>query len=615
MKTTLCGARRISLRRCLALTVFLLGVVGGLHASSAGPPRIGGLGQNASGQMTLQIVPAGVTGERLDVFATASLTSGVWQVVGPYLSPSGQTQLLWSDPADGSLDVRPRCRFYRIGRADVDLNGNGIPDDREAWTGVLDLPKGSRAQWSKAGLSGTPTNFTTVLSVKTYGAKGNGTNDDTSAVSTTISKAPAGSVVYFPAGTYRLTKRIYPKSNMILRGDGAALTSLVFEGGGTVDRCIGIACWDSDQPTNYVAVTGGMTMDSTNLTVSSVSGFAVGDIIEVEEDNDPAWGFTDSWQLRLPGQMDQITAVDTGNKRLVLSRPLRHTFTAARNPRLRKLVTLTNVGIENLFIRRKDAVDGYTFDMKYAVRCWIRNVESYMTYKAHIWMEHAYECEVRECFFHDAFVFGGGGQGYGVCCGKRTGDCLIENNIFYHLRHSMIVGIGANGNVFGYNTSSARALDPDSGTPQADLSVHGNYVFMNLFEGNVLEDADVPDWYWPAGPGNTLFRNRISNSGTAIDVGSNDQNFIGNVLTSGTITFAKSLQGVVCYGNVVQGNVVNVAWPDNTAGVLPDSFYHCVPPAFIVNAVGVSWPPIGPEEAMDAETPSVLRYQSGAYVP
>ena len=595
--------------------VLALGVVSGLMASTAGVPRIGGLSRGGTGRMTLQILPSGDTGEVIDVFATESLTSGAWRVMGAYLRASGQSQMFWSEPADEPVEDRPSSRFFRIGRADIDLNENGIPDAREALTSVCNLPVESRARWARAGLAGTTTNFTTVLNVKNYGAKGNGTNDDYSAINTTVSKAPAGSVVYLPAGTYRLTQPIYLKSNMILRGAGSALTSLIFEGSGTAECCIGIVHWDSDQPTNYVTVAGGMTLGSTEVTVSSVSGFLPGDIIEIEEDNDPAWGWNDSWQLRLPGQINRVTAVNTSGKRLTLDRQLRHTFTAARNPRLRHLVTYANVGIENLFVRRKDAIAGYTIEMKHAVRCWVRNVESYMTYKAHVWMERAFECDLRQNYFHDAFVFGDGGQGYGVCCGKRTSDCLIEDNVFYHLRHSMIVGIGANGNVYGYNYSSARALDPVYGTPQADISVHGNYVFMNLFEGNVAEKADVPDWYWPAGPGNTLFRNRISNSGTAIQVGSDSQNFLGNVLTDGTITLTKSLQGVVDYDNVKDGDMKKAALLSISSGVLPDSLYHCVPPSFILNANGVSWPPIGPGLSLDSATPAKVRYTSGAYVP
>ncbi len=599
----------------MLLACWVLLAANGPAALIEEPAVIRGLQRGADGRMTLKIVPAGVAGEFIDVFMSDRLVAPDWRLAGAYLRPSGKQEFVWPEPAAAPDQAAARTRFFRIGRADIDLNENGIADAREALTHVHDLPLLSRARWARAGLGGTsPTNFTTVRNVKDSGAKGNGTTDDTSVITTVIAQAPAGSVVYLPAGTYRLTQPLYLKPDMILRGDGAALTSLVFEGSGTAGRCIGIIRWDGNQPTTYVTLTGGMSFGSTEVTVSSVSGFQTGDIIEIEEDNDPAWGFTEAWQLRLPGQINRVMAVDTVNRRLLLDRHLRHTFTAARNPRLRKLYTIANVGIENLFIRRKDAVNGYTIEMKYAVRCWVRNVESYMTYKSHVWMERSFECDIRQNYFHDAFVFGGGGQGYGVGCGKRTSDCLIEDNVFRHLRHAMIVGIGANGNVYGYNFSTQRALDPVHGTPQADISVHGNYVFMNLFEGNVLEDADVPDWYWPAGPGNTLFRNRISNSGTAIDAGSNNQNFLGNVLTRGAITKSVSLQGIVDYGNVIKSDTSKITWPGCDCQTLPDSLYRSVPPDFILNA-GVQWPPIGPEKPLDAPTPTSQRYTSGLFLP
>ncbi len=608
------GTSRRRLFGC-ALTVLLaLGGASEASSNTGGQPVIKGLRRGADGRMQLEISPAGEAGEFVDVFSSENLRDPVWRLSGPYLRVNGQTKLTWSEAQDAALSTQARSRFFRLGRADVDRNENGIADAREALITIYDLPATARARWARAGLTGAVTNFTTLRNVKNYGAKGDGVTDDTTAIRNVLSAAPSGTVVYLPAGTYRLTKPLYPKSHTILRGDGAALTSLIFEGAGTLDRCIGLAAWDGNQPTNYVTITGGMTQGSTQLVVSSVSGYASGNIIEIEEDNDPAWGWTDSWQSRLPGQVNRVTAVDAANKRLTLDRPLRHTYTAQRHPRLRQLVTLMNAGVENLYVRRKDAVVGVTIEMKYAVKCWVRNVESYMTYKAHVWLERSFECEVRQSYFHDAFVFGDGGQGYGVCCGKRTSDCLIENNVFYHLRHSMIVGIGANGNVYGYNYSAARALDPVYGTPQPDISVHGNYVFMNLFEGNVVEDADVPDWYAPAGPGNTLFRNRIINSGTAIDAGSNNQNFLGNVLTQGTITLDGAPAGIIDYANVKKGDVTKVAWPGNTYGSLSDSLYRCVPPDFILGA-GVSWPPIGPEKPLNSPTPSQQRYVSGAYIP
>lgn len=584
-------------------------VAAGLSVQAVG---VGGIRRGDNGLVTLELDTVGAAGESVDVFSSDSLTATEWRLREGYLPANGSSRQLWTEPDDGA--ARRGAQFFRVGRPSVDANENGIPDDREALTHVHDLPEAARARWARAGLAGVWPVAANVLNVRNYGAKGDGKTDDTAAVNAAIAKAGQGSVVYLPAGSYRLTQPLYLKSDLVLRGDGAALTSLLFEGAGTAGRCIGAIRWDSNQTASYVAVTDGADFGSRQVTLASVSGFLAGDIVEIEEDNDPAWNLSDAWQARLPGQINRVTAVDVAGRRLTLDRHLRHGFAAGRNPRLRKLSCISNVGIEKLFVRRKDSVDGYTFEFKYAVRCWISDVESYMTYKAHVWMERAFECEVRRSYFHDAFVFGGDGQGYGVGCGKHTCDVLVEDNVFQHLRHSMIVGIGANGNVYGYNFSTDRALDPVLGTRQADISVHGNFVFMNLFEGNVLEDADVPDWYWPAGPGNTLFRNRIVNAGTAIDVGSNNQNFLGNVLTSGTISAPSALQGIIDYGNVKQGDRYHVSWPGCTCHTLPDSLYRSVPPDFVRKA-GVLWPPLGPERPLDSPTPAKLRYASGACIP
>lgn len=52
--------------------------------------------------------------------------------------------------------------------------------------------------------------------VKDYGAKGNGWSNDTTAIRNAIAACNAGDVLQFPAGTYRVTGEIKPKSNMTL---------------------------------------------------------------------------------------------------------------------------------------------------------------------------------------------------------------------------------------------------------------------------------------------------------------------------------------------------------------------------------------------------------------
>lgn len=74
--------------------------------------------------------------------------------------------------------------------------------------------------------SGTGAVATTVqtklrqtLSVKDFGATGNGTSDDTAAIQNALN-AGSGRSVYFPAGTYRISSSLVVKTKTTLMGDG-----------------------------------------------------------------------------------------------------------------------------------------------------------------------------------------------------------------------------------------------------------------------------------------------------------------------------------------------------------------------------------------------------------
>jgi len=146
--------------------------------------------------------------------------------------------------------------------------------------------------------------------------------------------------------------------------------------------------------------------------------------------------------------------------------------------------------------------------------CWIRGVESVRTRRFHVELSGEYNT-VSGCYFHDGENYSDdGGRAYGVCIsgGKRN---LVENNIFYHLRHSMVLQYDAQLNVLGYNYSSLphgfnggynSTIGWSSRLP--DLCLHGQAPGPsgNLCEGNWIEKIGIDDEHGTNGSHNTFFR-------------------------------------------------------------------------------------------------------------
>ena len=62
-------------------------------------------------------------------------TAGNWQLAETKLSATGLSQLEWVDSGSKNRAAPGEIlgRYYLVGRADIDLNGNGVPDAREAF--------------------------------------------------------------------------------------------------------------------------------------------------------------------------------------------------------------------------------------------------------------------------------------------------------------------------------------------------------------------------------------------------------------------------------------------------------------------------------------------------
>ncbi|HRT61712.1 MAG TPA: glycosyl hydrolase family 28-related protein [Syntrophales bacterium] len=521
------------------------------------------------------------------------------------------------------------------------------------------IPFERRITWSPGIPGGIPQRTTTCANVKNspYNAKGDGVNDDTAAIQRAIDNCPNGQVVYIPAGTYRLTGelRISGKS-IVLRGDGQRRTHLRNYAASGHILSIYIEIRD-EFPVNIVS---GYTKDSTAIIVENASSLNAGDYIVVYQDNDPelpvdptGCGGTCTWcglnddENHAMTQIVRITAKSGNN--LSLNRPLYYTFKATQDPEVLKLSMMERAGVEDMTLEMAQVGSGTRngIQITQCAHCWIRNVETYKVRNHHVSIRNSYGNEVRQSYFHHGWGNYPGDWAYGVMLHFVNSDHLIEDNIFYVLRHSMVLEGGGSGNVLAYNYSKDSQGNIGDHWLFADMGTHGAHPYMNLVEGNVIVQLDF-DGHYGSGSHNTAFRNWIErrssppediiNSGLfAVVLGAKNRfiNVVGNVLCHPGCTGVYQAPafvdaeiwhlGYLCAGSQtstdpqVEATLIrhgNFDYLTNTTkwdpGIadhnFPPSYYLASKPAFFGS---LAWPAIGPDlNPMVGQLPARARFEA-----
>lgn len=521
------------------------------------------------------------------------------------------------------------------------------------------IPSERQITWNPGVPGGIPARSTICANVVTdHGAKGDGNHDDAPNIQKAIDACPAGQVVYIPAGTYRLNSQLTITKGIVLRGAGPKATHLK-----TYANWHGIQIGNWPSAPVATNVSGSPAKGTTTLTVASTSNpsLSVGDYIVIDQTNDGVEVINVDDESRDNGNraLSQITKITGINgSTLTVDPPLYHAYSAAQTPQVWKLnqgtELTTNAGIEDLSIERisPTGTEGYSnIKMMASAYSWIKNIESKKAQFRHVDLDRSFRNTVRDSFFNDGMHHDMGGFAYGVVASNRSTDNLIENNIFYHLRHSMVVKEGAAGNVFGYNYSLASYQGSNWLAP--DMFPHGAHSHMNLFEGNIGDKIHA-DFTHGSSSYNTFYRNHsiressaqnITNALRAVDIekAQHYYNFVGNVLgkpnqnwtsyedggsrtggeayaytwgypTDGSSksTDSQSKATALRHGNYDYATQSTHWEPGISDHNLPNSLYLAAKPAFFG---GLSWPAIGPDlSPMSGTIPAKERYE-GREIP
>ena len=416
-----------------------------------------------------------------------------------------------------------------------------------------------KTNWQDAGYKGTKPTFSTKLSILNYGADNTGSASCNFALKQAIAALNSQpGVIYFPAGTYFFDSSIViNRDSIVIQGAGYDSTTLRFNLAGKVQDLI----TTSGTKTNDTSLlTASGIRGSNTITVASGSLFQVNDWIVLNM-NDQAF-MTSSWAFGYLSQMARIQSISGNN--ITLNSPLRANFSISNSPKIRRVIPRNNIGFECLKIQRMDATAGQSSNINFstAANCWVNGIESDSANFAHVDIVSSSNIEVTNNYFHHAFAYGGGGQGYGILLEFGSNECKIESNYFYRLRHSMMLQIGANGNVLAYNYSQkpfwTEPSLPDSSA--GEIVLHGDYPFMNLAEGNFINNIVIDDSHGKNGPWNTIFRNRAAGYGIFMNFSpaTDSVQFIGNEITNpGIGLYFIQGKGHFQYGNNQTGTILN----------------------------------------------------------
>jgi len=431
----------------------------------------------------------------------------------------------------------------------------------QSWSGIIDSSRA--ADWSKAGIPGGFPSRTTLCATLNPGA--------TSAqINSAIAACPSGQVVFLSAGTYSLASGINfnGHGNITLRGAGPKQTILQFTGG---DNCNGnggdICVTDSTglfqgSPSvlpggsNAHNWTGGYARGSTQITLDSVSGLSVGQVIILDQANDTAdtggvfvcdtpttcqiGGGSNSDGRVIGGvsysQQQLVTITGISGTNVSISPGIyMNNWRTSQLPKVWWTPQITQVGIEDMTVDHTSSGSVKSGIFLYdCFQCWVTNVKSLNANRNHIWLYQSAHAVIRSNFFYGTQH--SASQSYGVET-WITSDDLIDNNIFDTVTDP-VMSADAEGMVVAYNFSINNLYTVSAGWMMPTFTSHNAGNAMNLYEGNQI-NALYCDDNWGTANLITFFRNQLTGSQTGKSTNTNSvvlqtfcrgYNIVGNVL-------------------------------------------------------------------------------------
>ena len=364
-------------------------------------------------------------------------------------------------------------------------------------------------QWSNAGLKLDFVKQSKALSFDDIGGVADGKTANDAILKKIFQTYPDGREIQFSEGVYYFEERIQLPGNFVLKGAGIDKTTFVFN----LEKEHDLILTQGQKTVDTVFFEQGVNRFDESILIQENSTLKAGDWI-ILGDNDKDFVHS-NWAWGKSGQIIKIEKID-GDK-IFLEGQLRRDYHLQNKPYAVKLLPAEGAGIENLSLKRRNQTKLQTSNIqfRFAVNCWVNNVRSDSTNYAHVLLEYAANCEVKNSHFAYGYDYGAGGKAYGVVLQFATSECAIMYNHFNHLRHAMLLQAGANGNVIIENESDNPYWKEPFLPKRAagDLVLHGNYPYVNFFERNRIQNLVIDDSHGINGPYNVFALNKVESYG------------------------------------------------------------------------------------------------------
>jgi Pectate lyase superfamily protein len=412
---------------------------------------------------------------------------------------------------------------------------------------------------------GIPNRTVMFTNIVTAGADSNGVSDASGIINAAIAACPTDEYVYMPAGTFLIANSIVfhgvnnNGGNRVLRGAGMGKTILHVTTTSGVLTAIVIGDAESPRPSASIAVTGGATQGSTNLTMASTASITANRFIRLEQ-TDPDYVHEDQGGGYAPHSMSCLLWVDSipNGTTLNLKQAVPANFT--NSPTIAVYAaSIINfwTGLEDFTLDMTNSTSTYAVFMQETWFSWVKGVE---IKSANAHQIAAYTCgglEVRQCYTHDTRTSGPNHEG--VNFADSVCFSLVEDNICVKGGFPQIILGDSKGGCMGDVISYNYIANTDSGSSVAGgaLSVnHGPHNAFNLVEGNVAQMFQS-DSYFGSSSDNTAFRNWFTGAYPGLDYPiavnldrwSYRFNLYGNVLGSNTYSASYDPANINGYAN------------------------------------------------------------------